>query len=184
VWFDAPPSAADVAEQLGWPVFVKGNRQTSKHKAELAVARTTEDFARIAEHYARDPILHLQPMVCRSFVPLRPVHAPPSDTIPPSFEFRTFWYHGVCIGASPYWASTREYTWTGAEEQAALAAAQHTAQRIDVPFLVVDVAQTTASDWIVIECNDGQESGYVGVSPFALWQRVVEEARRVSAQGG
>ena len=26
------------------------------------------------------------------------------------------------------------------------------------------------------ECNDGQESGYAGVSPFALWQNVVELA--------
>jgi hypothetical protein len=51
-----------------------------------------------------------------------------------------------------------------------------------VPFLVVDVAQDVDGRWWVIECNDGQEAGYAGVSPFALWQRVVEleRARRVA----
>jgi hypothetical protein len=43
-----------------------------------------------------------------------------------------------------------------------------------VPFLVVDIAQTETGQWIVIECNDGQESGYAGVSPFGLWQRIVD----------
>jgi len=43
-----------------------------------------------------------------------------------------------------------------------------------VPFLVVDVAQTEAGRWVVIECNDGQESGYAGVSPFGLWQKIVD----------
>jgi hypothetical protein len=48
---------------------------------------------------------------------------------------------------------------------------------IDLPFLAVDVAQTTSGEWIVIECNDGQESGYAGVSPFALWQSIVDIER-------
>jgi hypothetical protein len=34
---------------------------------------------------------------------------------------------------------------------------------------------------IVIECNDGQESGYAGVSPFVLWKEVVRiERERLS----
>ena len=47
----------------------------------------------------------------------------------------------------------------------------------------MDVAQTTAGDWIVIEVNDGQESGYAGVAPVALWQRVVDVERRRGDQG-
>lgn len=30
------------------------------------------------------------------------------------------------------------------------------------------------SKWIVIECNNAQESGYSGNSPFLLWQRIIE----------
>jgi len=49
----------------------------------------------------------------------------------------------------------------------------------DVLVLVVDVAQSIDGRWIVIECNDGQESGYAGVSPIGLWQNIIalEKAR-------
>jgi hypothetical protein len=84
---------------------------------------------------------------------------------------------GVRADAGPYWASFAPYAWTPAEERAALAVAAEAARRVAVPFLVIDVAQTTDGAWIVIERNDAQESGYAGVSPFALWQRVIERER-------
>jgi hypothetical protein len=42
---------------------------------------------------------------------------------------------------------------------------------------VVDVAQTAEGEWIVIECNDGQDAGYAGVKAMAMWGRVVEVER-------
>ena len=52
---------------------------------------------------------------------------------------------------------------------------------MNVPFLVVDLAMTATGRWIVIECNDGQESGYAGVSPIGLWQTILktEEERQI-----
>jgi hypothetical protein len=51
---------------------------------------------------------------------------------------------------------------------------------VAVPFLVVDIAQAADGRWLVIECNDGQESGYAACTPIALWQRVLDlEARRL-----
>jgi hypothetical protein len=41
-------------------------------------------------------------------------------------------------------------------------------------ILTIDVAQTIAGEWIVIECNDSQESGYAVISPFALWQNLID----------
>lgn len=37
-----------------------------------------------------------------------------------------------------------------------------TAVAVNVRFLVVDLALTADACWIVIECNDGQDSGYAG----------------------
>jgi hypothetical protein len=176
-WFAEPPSVEVVEALFTWPIFVKGSRQTSRHQVALAIAHTPDDYRRIAEHYRRDPILRWQALVCREFIPLRRVAAAESDTIPPAFEFRTFWWRGRCVGAGPYWASFAAYAWTHAEERAALAIAAEAARRVDLPFLVVDVAQTAGGEWIVIECNDGQESGYAGVSPFALWQNIVDIER-------
>ena len=48
------------------------------------------------------------------------------------------------------------------------------ARRIDVDFLFVDVAQTAQGQWIVIEINDGQRSGYAGVPPIPLWRSIIE----------
>ncbi len=44
---------------------------------------------------------------------------------------------------------------------------------VDVPFLVIDLAQTASGEWICIECNDGQESGYAGINPIEMWRAVL-----------
>ena len=41
-------------------------------------------------------------------------------------------------------------------------------RRISASFPVIDFAKTVEGDWILIECNDGQDSGYAGVKPFPL----------------
>jgi len=50
-------------------------------------------------------------------------------------------------------------------------------------FLVVDIAQAQDGRWLVIECNDGQESGYGSVLPVALWQRIIDLERSGQAVG-
>ena len=95
-----------------------------------------------------------------------------SNKIPASFEFRTFWLFGQCVGIGRYWYEL-DYQFTKAEEQAALNIAQQAASLLKVPFLVIDVAQTQAGNWIVIECNDAQESGYAGISPYLLWENII-----------
>jgi hypothetical protein len=66
---------------------------------------------------------------------------------------------------------------TEAEHRDARRVAGEAAARVDVPFLVVDMAQANDGRWLVIECNDAQESGYAGVSPFGLWQHVISAER-------
>ncbi len=61
-----------------------------------------------------------------------------------------------------------------------MAIAYEVARRIDVPFLVVDVAQTIEGNWIAIECNDGQESGYAGIPPVGLWNNLIGVERGAS----
>ena len=91
VWFDQPPPVTAIEEHFAWPIFLKGSRQTSRHRAALAIIRSPQDYAAALEHYQRDRILRRQPVVCQELIPLRPVSSPASVTIPPSFEFRTFW---------------------------------------------------------------------------------------------
>ncbi len=178
-WFAAPPAASVIEQDFAWPVFVKAARQTSRKRASFSIVASAAQYELVKEHYESDRALQGQAFVCREYVPLRRIAAETNDQIPPAFEFRTFWWYGECVGAGPYWGPL--YQWTAAEERAALALAGEAARRLALPFVAIDLAQTAAGAWIVIECNDGQESGYGAISPFALWQAVLGAERRRTA---
>jgi hypothetical protein len=182
ICFDTPPSAREVEDAFGWPVFLKGARQTNRHRRATSIVRSKAEFDAAMGLWKDDPVLGWQAVACREYQSLRPVDDPDPERIPSSFEFRFFFWRGELAAAGRYWWQGVDYRWTDAERRQATAIASEAARRVDVPFLVVDVAQTTAGAWIVIECNDGQESGYAGVSPFALWQEIVAiERRRTSS---
>ncbi len=171
------PGGEEVAKEFAFPVFVKGTRQTSRHRKSLSIARTAEEFDVLMVRYRNDAILNWQPVVVRELIPLRLVESNSEDRIDSSFEFRTFWWKGKLVGAGRYWWEGRAYPWSKKERSDALKVGQATADRLNVPFLVVDVAMTAEGRWIVIECNDGQESGYAGVSPLGLWQNIIDIER-------
>ncbi len=174
VWFDELPSSEEVGDLVGWPAFIKGARQTNRHDSSLSVARSPGDFDAIASRWDRDPVLGWQQMVARQLVPLRAVVGTVGAKVRPSFEFRTFWLDGELVGAGRYWQGFADYDWTPAEQQAGLDVVGEAARRVTVPFLVVDLAQLVDGTWIVIECNDAQESGYLGVDPHKLWRKVAD----------
>lgn len=171
VWFSKPPDVSVLEQAIGLPLFLKGSRQTHRHQAALSIIRSPKDYYRAVEFFEQDPILQWQDFVCRELIQLRPVAAAPTEKIPASFEFRSFWWRGHCVGAGQYWSTA--YDWNPAEKKAALAIAQAAALRLNLPFVVIDVAQTITGDWIVIECNDAQECGYGAISPFELWQNLL-----------
>jgi ATP-grasp domain, R2K clade family 3 len=170
--FDALPTATEIESSFQWPVFMKGSRQTSKHNPDLSVIRSRAHYELASRQYRADPILHWQKPVIREFVPLLPVDGHVPGKVQPSIEYRSFWWHGECVGWGRYWYQVARYDCT--DVAAGLELAKLAARRLEVPFLVVDFAKTAEGRWIVIECNDAQESGYVGISPRSLWQKVLE----------
>ncbi|MCW5869807.1 MAG: ATP-grasp domain-containing protein [Candidatus Eremiobacteraeota bacterium] len=109
----------------------------------------------------------------REFVPLRPVGQAIAGKLPPSFEFRIFWWYGTLVGAGPYWGGW-DCRWTDSEKAAALRLAAWTAAQVGCPFMVVDLAMAADGDGIVIECNDAMESEYAGISPLGLWHSILD----------
>lgn len=182
VCFQGRPTLEQVKTQFKWPMFMKGVRQTSRHQRKLSLIENDNDFLVAIASYAADPILGWQDVVCREFIPLRRLVDAEADPtkMPRHFEFRTFWWKGQLAGAGRYWWEGLAYEWTQSERDAALSLAGEAARRVNVPFLVVDIAQTETGRWIVIECNDGQESGYAGVSPFGLWQKIVDLEKKTA----
>ena len=174
--FDQLPTVGDIEAHFAWPIFLKGSRQTSKHAPELSIIQNRSQYEWAAERYHADPILHWQKPVVREFIPLMPVSGEVPGKINPSVEFRSFWWYGACVGWGRYWYQVPAYDFTDAVE-VGLSIAREAADRVNVPFLVVDFAMTRYGDWIVIECNDAQESGYAAIPPHALWRQVLDRIR-------
>lgn len=172
-WFDKVPDCEYLLARFTFPMFIKGSRQTAKHAAKLSVAHDRQDLERILFEYGKNDILHWQKFVCREFVELKPVQAITTNKIPVSFEFRTFWFNGKLVGSGHYWSAFTTYNWDVMQKRQALSLAEKAVDCLKVPFLVIDLALTKEDKWIIIECNDGQESGYAGINPISLWNNVI-----------
>ncbi|WP_299458799.1 ATP-grasp domain-containing protein [uncultured Microscilla sp.] len=173
--FEQVPTPDEIMRHFELPVFIKGNRQTAQHNPTLAIAHTLDDLTRILAAYQQNNILHWQKLVCREYVPLQKLEQQAPNKVPLSFEFRTFWWQGELVGAGHYWSQFAQYTWTNAQQDAALDIAHTAAQRLQVPFLVIDLALTASNRWVIIECNDAQEAGYAGVNGWEMWKRVIKK---------
>jgi hypothetical protein len=176
-WFEKAPDAERAGNLAGWPLFLKGSRQTSRHNASLSIIRDEASYDAAVASFATDRMLHWQQIVIRRFEQLRPLEADMGPKIPASFEFRSFWWNGQLAGVGPYFSEFARYDWTEVERDAALSLAAEAARRVALPFIVIDLAQRTDGKWIVIEINDAQECGYTGVMPLPLWQRMVDLER-------
>jgi hypothetical protein len=176
VVFDTLPTVEEIESHFSWPIFLKGSRQTSKHNADLSVIHSRAQYESAAQQYRRDSILHWQKPVIREVTPLVTVAGEIPGKIQPSLECRSFWWHGVCVGWGRYWYAVAPYECGDAET--GLAVAQQAATRLRVPFLVIDFAKTADGRWIVIECNDAQESGYAAVQPQLLWKQILTQIDR------
>lgn len=177
VWYDEIPTVNKIESEFSYPIFIKGSRQTAKHSESLSVAKNRKDCELILKEYQKNPILHWQQLVCREFVELMPVEAAHTQKVSPSFEFRSFWYKGKLVGVGHYWSEFVSYKWSMEQEAAALKVASDVCGLVPVPFLVIDLALTKEGKWIVIECNDGQESGYAGIKAISLWKNIIEIER-------
>lgn len=173
-WYSEPPSVSEIESHFTFPIFIKGVRQTSRHRASMHIIYNREEYAHAIREYEKDDILHWQDLTVREYIELRPVGGGVKGKIPASFEYRTFWWRNTLVGEGPYWWEADKYKWTEVERSSALAIAKQVADRVNCAFLVIDLALTAEGQWIVIECNDGMESGYAGASPFSIWKNILD----------
>ena len=180
--YDEFPDLSDVMKDFKFPFFMKGNRQTSRHQRKLSIISNEKMFNEAGKIWQFDSILHWQKAVVREYVPLETIDDTSfPDMIPMSREFRVFVWKKHVVSIGKYWTMGEDYhAKDGFEEHLLRSRAEKIAQIIDTPFLAVDIAKTSAGDYIVIEINDGQESGYAGNDSYVLWRNIfaVENSMR------
>lgn len=176
-----PPSYVRYDRLPEGSYIVKGRTNSRKHQWKTHMfAKTKADIPDIARRLNDDTLIQDQGIVVRPYVPLKKL-ADGLNGLPIVNEWRTFWLtkehprggkvaHQLARGF--YWQASHPEVaskayWTEQAEGIAQDAAYIVAQ--DVNFFVLDLAQTEAGDWIVIEVNDGQMSGLCGCNARDLY---------------
>jgi hypothetical protein len=86
---------------------------------------------------------------------------------------RLFVYQRQILAFGHYWdAFEDEYALTAADRSNLHELAIAAATRVNVPYLIIDIGQLAAGDWIVIEVGDAQFAGMSHVSMMELWSQL------------
>ncbi len=175
---DATDCAAAV-KSLGLPVFVKGAVQSRKARGwKACVAETLPELEALTRQMLSLAGRSRGRVIVRRLVRLRHSRAS-AEGFPFGREYRVFLYQGQVLGFGYYWEGDDPLqTLIPDEKRQVLALAQEAAWRLNVPYLAVDVGQTEAGEWIVIETGDAQFSGISQTPLLPLWnalRRAVED---------
>ncbi|WP_155828900.1 ATP-grasp domain-containing protein [Butyrivibrio sp. NC2007] len=173
--YDELPPLENVTDDFSFPFFVKGNRQTNHHKKSQCIIENADQYYTLRNEWGNDKILNWQKVAIREYVPLKVLDSTSfPDSVPISYEFRFFYFEGRCMAYGPYWNIGPQYSLSEGELPEVLELTDWAAHRLGVSFPAIDVAKTVEGDWIIIEVNDAQESGFVGVNPLKLWNCTID----------
>lgn len=165
--------------EYGGPFVVKGATNSLKFRWQTHMyAATKREAVEVGFRLRQDSLIGEQPLKYRRYVPLR-LHEEAVVGPPFAHEFRFFFWGTGCLGAAYYWSCAENVDLPVPPE--ALAKAQECAgiAAKRCRFFVLDVAQTESGDWILIEVNDGQQSGLSEIEPGAFYGRLAEVAATV-----
>jgi hypothetical protein len=165
----------EVAEQLGFPLFIKGAVQSLKaHGWDACVAHTLEELKRLTAYLLGWSERARGRVVIRRVVKLRHVRTSPQG-FPLGREYRVFIYREKVVAWGYYWQGEDALKRLAAREREdMLSIAVRAAQQLSVPYVAVDVGQAEAGEWIVIETGDPQFAGVSQISLFQMWSELLK----------
>lgn len=176
--YDELPPVEELEKDFSFPVFIKGNRQTNRHSRKKSIIENADQYELLRDEWQKDEVLFWQKVAVREYVPLQVIDAESfPNMVPISYEFRFFYFEKKCMAYGPYWYMGKQYSLSKEELTEVLKLTDWAADRIGARFPAIDVAKTASGEWIIIEINDAQESGFVGVNPIELWTNVIKAAQ-------
>ena len=159
------------------PFVLKGATNSRKHQwTSHMYAENKHEAVEVFTRLAADGLVGHQPIYVREYVPLRKLCDPVSSwAVPVSEEYRFFVLDGQIVAGGFYWESHLDMI----EEEVDPSFVpreflQEVIKRVKdfVRFFVVDVARTEKGDWVVIELNDGQQSGLSAIDPDVFYKNL------------
>lgn len=163
------------------PFILKGRTNSRKFQWRTHMfAQNKREAVDVARNLLGDGFIGPQGLLYRRYCPLRTLEISIND-LPFTNEWRFFYYKTTRLSHGYYWTTLREDLLEKIKKdpdqylpQRALQFADHVAVEAakHVNFFVLDIAETEAGDWILIEINDGQMSGLSENAPDELYRNL------------
>ncbi len=163
--------------------IVKGKTHSRKHQWKTHMfADGREQLMEVIKKLMDDLTISQDGLVVRKYVPLKRLDTAIND-LPIVNEYRLFFYKENYVTGGFYWSNyysdlRDKYPLEAPEE--ALKFAKQIAKIVSLKtnFFVLDVAEKENGGWILIEINDGQQSGLSCIEPDDLYKnlrKVIDE---------
>lgn len=141
---------------------IKGRTNSNKHQWNKKMfAKNYEDLKKMYfETLENSPLLSDQGIIIREYIPLKTFEIGIND-LPFTNEWRFFFYKKDILSYGYYWSSADNIPKKESLPPEAIKFAEEMAEIMSqtCTFFVIDIAETHEGKWIMIEANDGQQSG-------------------------
>lgn len=165
------------------PFVLKGATNSKKFQWKTHMfARDWVEAGTVYDRLCGDGLIAQQHIYLRQYVPLK-TYFEDVVGLPVTKEFRFFVYNEQILTGGYYWSShidaLREQGIDPSPAEVPQDFLKEVLSRVGnkITFYALDIAETAAGDWIVIEINDGQMGGLSMNDPKALYARLAERAR-------
>lgn len=161
----------------GGPFFVKGRTNSKKHLGfKKTKAANKAEAIKIQGQLLEDADYEQQGVIFREFVPLKIVEKNQIHDHHFFNEWRFFFYQDTLLCYGYYWVNAENIPTNDQLPQEAIDFAKKMASIIKEQsnFFVIDIGQKETGEWIVIECNDGQQSGLSNCDPHELYSNLAK----------
>lgn len=163
----------------GRQFVLKGETNSRKYDWKTHMFAANKEAAGVVySNLMKDSLISSQSIYIREYVPLMTLRIDATG-LPITEEYRFFILYGQIVSAGFYWSSHAElldepeFSHINPKQvpQEFLA---DICERVKdyANFVVVDVARTVKGQWIVIELNDGQQSGLSECDPKVLYSNM------------
>jgi hypothetical protein len=165
------------------PFVVKGKTNSKKHQWDkLMFAKTKREAIEIGIELSNDGLVGQQDIIYRKFVLLKNygygIHG-----LPFSEEWRFFFLGNKMLSYGYYWTCAedvekRKVTQEGINFAQKIADMVWNTEIHYANFFVLDIAEKKEGGWILVEINDGQQSGLSENNPEVLYSNLAKECER------
>lgn len=162
----------DIRDKQG-PFILKGVTNSRKHEWNKFFAKDFDEAVKVYCELKNDSLIGNQDIVIRRFEKLKSYGTSLSG-IPFANEWRFFFYKEHLLSYGFYWTGLENRPQKKDIDSEAIKLARKVAMvaKDKVNFFVVDVAQKENGEWILIELNDGQQSGLSDNDPKELYSNL------------